>query len=389
MCCAKRKEWNMKRFDAYDGMCFFEGLCFFAPVALLVRTRAGVSESLFFLLQALISVTILASEIPTGILGDRIGYRNSLILSQVLQLAARGLLLTAFLLHSPVLFAVEAFVEGISISFSSGTASAYVYEVYGPELYLSKSARAGNWSTAGFILSTLAYVPLHHFFGIPGLLMATVITCALSAGCALVLQPEPRRASHDRPAAPSLGQLLAILRQPRALALMALASVFSLSGILINFFFAVKLELCGLDVSWMSPIILLYSLVNMLSKGILDRLGQKKAMLGLSCMGAAAAMTAFGLVKSAPAVVTLMLLLPLLTEIPGFLLGQQNHVFLDGFSRGENRAASLSVMNMGVSLVEVLALFASAVLSGAGIGACFVTIGAVLLVFGIGFLIIA
>ena len=30
--------------DAYDGMCFFGGLVFFAPVALLVRTQAGISE---------------------------------------------------------------------------------------------------------------------------------------------------------------------------------------------------------------------------------------------------------------------------------------------------------------------------------------------------------
>lgn len=28
--------------DAYDGMCFFGGLVFFAPVALLVRTQAGI-----------------------------------------------------------------------------------------------------------------------------------------------------------------------------------------------------------------------------------------------------------------------------------------------------------------------------------------------------------
>ena len=34
-----RKRW----LDAYDGLCFFGGLVFFAPAALLVRTRAGVT----------------------------------------------------------------------------------------------------------------------------------------------------------------------------------------------------------------------------------------------------------------------------------------------------------------------------------------------------------
>lgn len=377
----------MKRFDAYDGMCFFQGLCFFAPVALLVRTQAGVSESMFFLLQALISISILVSEIPTGILGDRIGYKNSLALSQLLLLTARVLLLAAFLLHRPLLFAVEAFVEGIAISFSSGTASAYVYEVYGPEQYLSKSAQAGNWGSAGFIVSTLSYIGLYRAFGIPGLLAATVLADLVSAGFALALKGEPRRSSGNRPAPPSLSRLLEILKQPAALALMALASVLSVSAILINFFFAEKLAGYGVDLGWMSPIILLYSLIQMLSKVILQRLGRGKKPLGLSCILAAVGMTAFGLVDRAPAVVALMLLLPLLTDIPGFLLAEENNVFLDGFSQGENRAASLSVMNMGVSLVEVLALFASAALTGAGVGLCFVTAGAALLAFGIGFLV--
>ena len=36
------------KFDSYDGVCFLNGLVFFAPVALLVRTQAGVSEHVFF-----------------------------------------------------------------------------------------------------------------------------------------------------------------------------------------------------------------------------------------------------------------------------------------------------------------------------------------------------
>ena len=35
--------------DSYDAVSFFNGLVFFAPVSLLVRTQAGVSQSMFFL----------------------------------------------------------------------------------------------------------------------------------------------------------------------------------------------------------------------------------------------------------------------------------------------------------------------------------------------------
>ena len=96
------------KFDSYDGVCFLNGLVFFAPVALLVRTQAGVSEHIFFLLQALLSGVIFLGEIPTGFITDKIGYRKSLILAQVLLLGARSLLLAAFVSRSLVLFVVEA-----------------------------------------------------------------------------------------------------------------------------------------------------------------------------------------------------------------------------------------------------------------------------------------
>lgn len=88
------------KFDSYDGVCFLNGLVFFAPVALLVRTQAGVSEHVFFILQALLSGVIFLGEIPTGFITDKIGYRKSLILAQVLLFGARSLLLAAFVSRS-------------------------------------------------------------------------------------------------------------------------------------------------------------------------------------------------------------------------------------------------------------------------------------------------
>ena len=119
------------KIDSYDAVSFFNGLVFFAPVSLLVRTQAGVSQSMFFLLQALLSAITFLGEIPTGFLTDRIGYKRSLVLSQGLLLLARFLLFVGFICKSSTLFAVEVIVEGLSYCFVSGTDSAYVYEVYG------------------------------------------------------------------------------------------------------------------------------------------------------------------------------------------------------------------------------------------------------------------
>ena len=67
-----------KKFDSFDGVCFFNGLIFYAPVALLIRTRAGVSSATFFMLQALLSIAIFLGEVPTGFITDKIGYRKSI-----------------------------------------------------------------------------------------------------------------------------------------------------------------------------------------------------------------------------------------------------------------------------------------------------------------------
>ena len=166
------------RMDAYDGMNFFGGLVFFAPVALLVRTQAGVGEGQFFLLQVLLSAVIVLGELPTGMLTDRFGYRRSLILSQLLLLLARGALLAAFLLRSLPLFVLEAVIEGVSACLSSGTNSAYLYALCGEEDYLPRTTHAANFGTAGFLLSTASYAAIYQYFSLKGLLVATVLSGA-------------------------------------------------------------------------------------------------------------------------------------------------------------------------------------------------------------------
>ena len=137
--------------DGLDLLSFCDGLVFFAPVALLVRTTAGVSAGQFFLLQALIAAAALLGELPCGRLTDRIGYRSTIRLCEGCFFLARALLLAAFLARSLPLFVLEAAVEGLAISLESGTWDAYLYGVLPPERYLPKKARMENWCTAGFL----------------------------------------------------------------------------------------------------------------------------------------------------------------------------------------------------------------------------------------------
>lgn len=381
----EKRRYLMKKlkFDSYDGVCFLNGLVFFAPVALLVRTQAGVSEHVFFLLQALLSGVIFLGEIPTGFITDKIGYRKSLILAQVLLLGARSLLLAAFVSRSLALFVVEAVVEGTATCFTSGTGSAYLYDLYGENGYLVKTAHAENFGTAGFIISTVAYAGIYKISGMEGLLITTVVMDIIAVVCSFFLRSESSKTIiADRKEV----QILAVFKNKKAFLFVISLAIFSIAWLLINFFYVEKLENCGLPVEWMSLIILSYSAVQMLAEPILGKLSDgKNGKSGRGKLPAVTAATAgvafllFRVVKFRAAVLLLMLILPLLLNLPEYLLMDLENQFVDETECGSQRAATLSVLNMGVNLVEILTLSASAFLTKIGIQWCFVFVGCFLM----------
>ncbi len=382
---------KIKLFDCYDGVCFFNGLVFFAPVALLVRTQAGVSEYTFFLLQALLSGVIFLGEIPTGLITDKIGYRNSLILAQVLLFCARGLLLLAFLKHSLVLFILEAIVEGVATCFTSGTGSAYLYDYYGDELYMQKSAHANNFGTAGFIISTVSYVVIYKLLGIEGLLAATVIADILSMIMTFFLPKELKAVEEENinandkelekkrvKNASLFADIKNMFKYKQAFIYVAMLSVFGIAWILITFFYVERLEICGISAEWMSLIVLIYSALQMLSEPLIHRFRKvsKSKMLLLGATLAGILLIVFGLVKVRWLILILMLILPLTLNLPEYYVMEQENQFVDKIGSTKKRATALSVLNMGVNVIEIVALFASAILSSIGIEWCFLFIGA-------------
>lgn len=376
--------------DAYDGMSLCGGLVFFAPVALLVRTQAGISETQFFLLQALLSGIIALGELPTGHLTDRMGYRRSLILAQLLLLAARGLLLAAFLLRSLPLFVAEALVEGISACLSSGTASAYLYAMYGESDYLPKAAHAANFGTAGFLLGTAAYALLYRYFGLTGLLAATVLAGAAGFVCFLFLRREPRAAVPEHRGQSTMwGQLGKIFRDRQALLLTALLSMFSVAWLLVNFFYAEKLADCGIPLTWLSAIIITYSAGQMLAEPIIRLCAGKSRsrLTAIFCLLCGGGLAAFGWLRTPWAAVPLMVLLPLLLDLASFYLEERQNHLIDRLDAGRDRAAALSAMNIGVNLAEIASLFASSLLAALGIGWCFALCGGLLLLGALGYML--
>ncbi len=377
-----------KKFDSFDGVCFFNGLIFYAPVALLIRLNAGVSNSTFFVLQAILSIAICIGEIPTGLLTDKIGYKKSIVISEFLMALARILMLGAFLTKSLVLFVIEALVEGIGNCFSSGTNEAYLYSVYGEDEFVAKTAHSANFGTAGFIVSTICYAAIYKIFGMEGLLVATVLSGIAGLVFSIFLRKEESVAKeNEKNETVKLAQFVDFFKKPATRVFLVTLSAFSIVWILINFFFVERLIGVGISEEWMSVIILVYSAIQMLSEPILGLLKRfsKHQVYVISSLVAGIFVILFGLINNVGIVIAFMCVLPLIITIPEYLLSEQENKLIDESGMEENRAASLSVLNMAVNVVEIVALFSSALLCMTTIKWFFAVIGIVMIVCAIRF----
>ena len=147
-----------------------------------------------------------------------------------------------------------------------------------------------------------------------------------------------------------------------------------------NFFYADKLLACGARAEWLTAIILGYSVIQMLSGPLLDRLKPEhtlQALAGLFVM-AGAGMAVLGLIDRTLPAVALMLTLPLLLRMPGCILEKIQNNLVDAAGQEERRAEALSLFNMSGSVFEVMFLVGSSAVAAAGPAACFGAAGLLL-----------
>lgn len=377
-----------KKFDSYDGVCFFNGLIFYAPVALLIRTQAGVSNATFFMLQALLSLAVFVGEIPTGFITDKIGYKKSIISAQITMLLSRIVLLLAFVFHSISLFVLEAVLEGIGGCLSSGTCEAYIYSTYGETAFAKKSAHSANYGTIGFIISTITYVFIYQYFDMDGLLISTIVSGILAVLFAIGLDECNEKSpceTGDKNHSPDISKIMELFKNHNSRSIMLILSIFSVIWILINFFYVDKLTSLGISGEWISGIILGYSLIEMLAEPIVSW-GEKVVKTRLFtafCALSGLAVVMLGILQKKAVSIIVMCITPLLISVAEYLIVEMENKLIDDLNMHENRAASLSAMNMGVNIVEIAALFLSSMFSLAAVKWCFVLVGSILVIISI------
>lgn len=353
-------------------MSFCNSLVFFAPVAILLRTTKGVTVSQFFLLQALLSIGIVLFEIPTGMLADRIGYKKTLLLSQIMLFVARVLFLIA---DSLGYFVIEAILEAISCCFISGTADAYLYEwckqSRKEENFIQENARAKAWGTAGFLVSTVGYSILYKVTSLNGLVIATELATLVSI-VSVMMMPESRKETaermHNFKHSSAKPHILGIFQCQKfkniVYSFILLETIVGVERLIVNFLYAEKLNWIGIPLTWMTPVILCYSILELFVPSVISILKMRNEIRMYQMFSLLGAGMLFGIFLLGNVFcIIFMIAVPFVLGIVETIQYKYENEYIDKFGQSENRATLLSIINMGNNLFSVIFLLLSAVVT--------------------------
>ena len=359
------------------GYYFFSALVFYAPVALFIRTSRGLSISEFFILQAILSFCIFIFEIPFGMITDKIGYKNSIIISHFSMLLARIILLFSFCFG---FFVLESILEAVSMAFESGTMSGYEYEIIGEENFVEKTSVLGNYSTIGFIISTISFYCINNYFRQNFLIIFTILSTLISFLFTLFFEKEKIIEKSDN----NKFRFKSILNT-KLIVFMIFNGIISITFILINFFYVVILQNIKLSENYMTFIILLYSAVGLLSPKIIKIFGETKLKRNLFIFLSASSILFISLIsiKNIFVIIPMCCLPMLIGVIEAYFLKVENQ-YVDKLNE-KNRATILSTFSMGANFVDVGFLLVSSKLSETSLDYSFIFISILLLIFSLFF----
>ena len=133
------------------------GAQFAIAIVILYYLSFGLSYFQVGLLESVFLITGLIFEIPTGIIADKIGRRNSTVIGAGLIPFA---CITTALAHDFITFAFVSFIWGVAIAFMNGASEALVYDSLKEINKEDDYVKVGGKAMASFFITTAIFAPL-------------------------------------------------------------------------------------------------------------------------------------------------------------------------------------------------------------------------------------
>ena len=132
---------------------FLQGLVFYGSVATVYRQGRGISLYDIFLIESVSWVLMILLEVPWGYFADRFGYKNTIIISNIMYFISKIIFWQA---HSLVMFLLERVFISIALSGISGCDSAILYSSIDEDKSEKVFGEYSAFSTAGFLVASVS-----------------------------------------------------------------------------------------------------------------------------------------------------------------------------------------------------------------------------------------
>lgn len=322
-------------------LAFLQGLVFYAPIATLYRKAAGLNMLEIALIESVSLILSLLLEMPWGMLADRIGYKRTMVVCNVLFFLSKVVFWQA---ESFGAFLTERVLLAVVISGLSGVDSAMLYLSCPPETQQKTFARYEFAGTAGMLAASLLYsLCFGGSYRLAGFWTMAAYGAAMCATFFLV-EPDHNQRPQDE-AGSLLGVILSVIKRPRLLFMLLAFALFQETRQTVTVFLnQLQYERAGIPGGFFGVLLAAMQLVGLLgvfSQTLTDRLGERRTFLVLMAFGAASCLMLS--LTASPFFSVLGIGLLVLT---GSLLSPLQSVVENRQVRTSSRATELSVYAM-------------------------------------------
>lgn len=285
---------------------FLQGIVFYGAFSVVFRESRGISLSEIFLLESIFMILMLVFEIPWGIIGDKIGYKKTLIISYGIFLVSKIIFSLA---HSFLGFLMESIAAAIAISGISGCDSALIYS----SIDKSESDRVfgiyGAMSTAGFLMSAV-FSGILVKISIDLLAFATIIPYALAFLLSFALKDSHQVEKHgDYDVKGVVKNIQLAVSNKKIIGFVIAVAVLSETTHSICVFFNQPLYIkSGINIKWFGILTALMQVATFISvraHKIKKNIGEEKLLKGALCFIIICNLV---LIKSSIAIITISLI---------------------------------------------------------------------------------
>ncbi|WP_435152663.1 MFS transporter [Haladaptatus sp. DFWS20] len=257
-------------------------LGFISPIFTLFLLYRNLDYTQIALLSTLYASLTVVSEVPTGYIGDRIGRRDSLIVSTVCMTASiLGFVVARSFLALAVLYVLWTF----ALVFRSGSDDAWLYETLQTELDTDRFAHVGGRGTAVNQGVTVVAALIGGVLYELDPTLPFLVSGLLNGAGVFVLFTLPRNPEYSDPDRDVLSPIDAIRFVRNHLSASPLRSFvayvalfFALTAAVESYVHPIATEMLGIPVEWIGP---LYAGFSLLSAGVSYHAGTVEDAFGV------------------------------------------------------------------------------------------------------------